>query len=405
MAEKTKNQAYFDASLLHQIAVRRFTAMQIKELLAVIEKADIEISKKLRNFLPGVKSYESARLQDLLDDIKVARKELMKQVNKNITETLTGFIKSEADFENRAIDLALNVAIVSTSVPLSVLKEVVFKKPFSVSQVGAQNLKGWLDQMALTDVENITNAIKLGVINGESINTIVSRVVGSRDNDFDNGALAITRRNLDTIVRTAINHATNSAREEIWKENEDIIDGLRWTSTLDGRTSAICRSRDGHIAPVGNKEVPVGSKKLNPVDARPPAHPRCRSVMVAVFNGLGVIGKRPFVADGRTANQREIDFQAEAKLAGVPLREYKKMWADRNVGRVAASVTYEEWLRGQSQKFKEEVLGKTKAKLFNTGKIKLNEFVDVRGKEMTLEQLANSHGNVFELAGLNPKSY
>ncbi len=259
--------------------------------------------------------------------------------------------------------------------------------------------------MALTDVENITNAIKLGVINGESINTIVSRVVGSRDNDFDNGALAITRRNLDTIVRTAINHATNSAREEIWKENEDIIDGLRWTSTLDGRTSAICRSRDGHIAPVGNKEVPVGSKKLNPVDARPPAHPRCRSVMVAVFNGLGVIGKRPFVADGRTANQREIDFQAEAKLAGVPLREYKKMWADRNVGRVAASVTYEEWLRGQSQKFKEEVLGKTKAKLFNTGKIKLNEFVDVRGKEMTLEQLANSHGNVFELAGLNPKSY
>jgi SPP1 gp7 family putative phage head morphogenesis protein len=405
MAEKTKNQAYFDASLLHQIAVRRFTAMQIKELLAVIEKADIEISKKLRNFLPGVKSYESARLQDLLDDIKVARKELMKQVNKNITETLTGFIKSEADFENRAIDLALNVAIVSTSVPLSVLKEVVFKKPFSVSQVGAQNLKGWLDQMALTDVENITNAIKLGVINGESINTIVSRVVGSRDNDFDNGALAITRRNLDTIVRTAINHATNSAREEIWKENEDIIDGLRWTSTLDGRTSAICRSRDGHIAPVGNKEVPVGSKKLNPVDARPPAHPRCRSVMVAVFNGLGVIGKRPFVADGRTANQREIDFQAEAKLAGVPLREYKKMWADRNVGRVTESVTYEEWLRGQSQKFKEEVLGKTKAKLFNTGKIKLNEFVDVRGKEMTLEQLANSHGNVFELAGLNPKSY
>jgi SPP1 gp7 family putative phage head morphogenesis protein len=405
MVKKTKSQAYFDASLLHQVAVRRFTSMQVKELLLIVEKADIELSKELRAKLPGIKNYQSKRLEALLADLKIARQELMKSLSKNIRATVADFIKSEAQFENQAIDLALDVALVSTSVPLSVLKEVVFSKPFSISQTGAQTIRGWLNQMEATDIENINNALQLGIINGESVKTIVSRIVGTKDNDYSDGVLGTTRRNLDAIIRTAINHASNSAREEIWKGNEDIIDGLRWTSTLDGRTSAICRSRDGLIAPVGNKDIPVGFKKLNPVDARPPAHPRCRSIMVAVFDGIGVIGKRPFVSDARTREKREIDFESEAKAAGLSLREYKKLWASKNIGQVEAALTYEDWLKGQSNGFKEEVLGKTKAKLFNTGKIRLTEFVDIKGKEITLEHLAKSHSMIFELAGLNPKSY
>ena len=405
MAKKSQNELYFDASLLHQIAVRRFTTLEIKELLNIIEKADIELSKKLRDRLPNINSYQSKRLENLLLDIKEARKELMKGLSKKIKTTLVDFIESEAAFENQVIDLSLNIALISTGVPLNVLKEAVFNKPFAIGSLGAQDLNRWLSQLSSTDLANITNALQLGIVNGESIKSIITRVIGTGENNFNNGILAITRRNLETVVRTAINHATNTAREEVWKENQDIISGLRWTSTLDGRTSAICRSRDGLIAPIGDKPIPNGFTKLQPVDARPPAHARCRSIMVAIFDGIGVIGRRPFISDTRTGEQRQIDFEAEAKAAGVSIKEYKKLWANKNVGTIPAAITYEEWLKNQSQGFIEEVLGKQKAKLFQTGKLKLTEFVDFRGKELTLAQLAKSHPQVFKLAGLNPKSY
>ena len=103
----------------------------------------------------------------------------------------------------------------------------------------------------------------------------------------------VSRRGVTALVRTSINHATNQGRNEVWKENEDVIGHVEWISTLDTRTTPICRVRDGKTGPVkptDNYKPPPGRKALKPQMARPPAHPNCRSTTVAITKSWKELG-------------------------------------------------------------------------------------------------------------------
>jgi hypothetical protein len=73
---------------------------------------------------------------------------------------------------------------------------------------------------------------------------------------------------------------------------------------------------------------------------------------------------------------------------------------------VPATSTYQTWLKGQTDAFQNEVLGKTKAELFRNGGLKLDQFVDLNsGREFTLSELAAAHADAFRAAGLDPKGF
>jgi len=250
--------------------------------------------------------------------------------------------------------------------------------------------------VAVADQRRIVEAIQLGLVQGEGVPLISGRVVK---------ALGFTRRNAEAVVRTAVNHASNVSRDAFFQANAAVAQALRWTSTLDGRTSTICRARDGHYAPV----IPTADLKtipqpwLVPPTARPPAHPACRSVMIAVLNALGIAAAmpdRPFVRDVRTGRQREIDFRAEAHAKvgdarwksmsisqrNATIARQKEAWSREAVGRVPAGINYDAWLRKQPVAFQNEVLGRAKAVAFRKG-LRLDQFVNRTGGELTLAQL------------------
>ena len=204
-------------------------------------------------------------------------------------------------------------------------------------------------------------------------------------------------------MRTGVNHISNVSREAVWDANSSVITALRWTATLDGRTSAICRGRDGAVAPVGSNPLPAGARKLEPPGARPPAHVNCRSVMIAILYGQGIadiLVDRPFVRDTRTRKFREKDFRTETREAigadgwkalsvqerNAAINNSKRVWAERVTGRVPASQTYDEWLRRQPKEFQDDVLGIKKAGAFRGG-LHLDQFLDANGRELTLTQL------------------
>jgi hypothetical protein len=56
-------------------------------------------------------------------------------------------------------------------------------------------------------------------------------------------------------------------------------------------------------------------------------------------------------------------------------------------GQVPASLTYPKWLKKQPKEIQDEVLGKSKAKLFRSGKLKITQFVDRRNRPLTLKEL------------------
>lgn len=400
------NQEYFDAALRRQISVRGYTMTQIREIQAILENADKKLVEELRKRLgkivgaAGGIDFQRARFKELLKDIREMRIEVIREARTELRTKLLQFGRTEADFEKDLVELTVPIELTLNAVATDSIRDAVTKQPFQGRTLGQ-----WWDSLSAADQRALTDAIQMGLANGEDVDTIVRRVVGTRARNYSDGALAITRRNAEAVVRTAINHVSNAAREALWEGNEDIILALRWTSVLDGRTSAVCRGRDGALAPVGGKPLPKGSRMLQPPDARPPAHVSCRSIMVAVLDEAGIVGTRPFVTDTRTSERRRVDFREIAREKGISVQEARSRWAAANIGQVPAETSYNDWLARQSHAFQDRVLGKTKARLFRTGKIRLDQFIDRRGNELSLDELASQRPDAFRAAGLNPEEF
>ncbi len=385
----TANQAYFDAAIRHRIGLRRYTSGEVREVLALLERADRELTAELRDLLArlpeGLTNFKSRRWRALLDDVRAARQAAVDLVEGKLTADLHALAKVEADREMALLKGSIPVEVDLAAVAVGQLRAVVTSQPFA-----GHLLKDWFDTLALSDQSALRGALQMGLAQGESIQDIMRRVSGSKANLFRDGTLAVTRRKTEAVVRTAVNHVSNEAREAVWEANEDVVAALRWTSVLDGRTTMICMGRDGKLAPVGDKPLPEGAEPLEPSGARPPAHWGCRSVMVAVIDGIGVLGNRPFVRDTRRPQAREVDFRAEARRTGRPIQEIRDEWAAENIGQIPAATTYQDWLEGQPAEFQDEVLGPGRAELFRKGEIQLDQFTDTTGRILTLADLAGS---------------
>lgn len=80
---------------------------------------------------------------------------------------------------------------------------------------------------------------------------------------------------------------------------------------------------------------------------------------------------------------------------GIDAKELTESTRASMDGQVPESMTYQEWLKKQPQDVVEEVLGKTKAKLFNEGGLTLDRFVDFKGDIYTLAELKKHEASAF----------
>lgn len=402
----TANQDLFDAALRHQVALRRYSNTTIRRIKRLLEEADRDLVEHLRRKLARIVGSPDgvARLEELLKDIRAMREAIMATLREDAQEELLALARLEADWEHSIMTTAIPIEVVLATAPLGRLNAVVNSRPFQ-----GRFLREWFASLQAQEREGLKQALRMGVTNGETLDDIVRRVVGTRANKYTDGILSTTRRGAEAVMRTAITHVSNAARGEVWDANADIIYALRWTATLDGRTSAVCRARDGDLAMMGDNPLPPGAQALNPREARPPAHVNCRSVMVAVFSPEGILGDRPFVTDKRGRNARERDFRADARAqAGdawrtmstaernAAIRRQREAWGAENIGQLPSSTTYEQWMARQPVAFQDEVLGQTKAQLFRSGRLTLDDFVDRAGRELTLGQLRQRFPNAFD---------
>lgn len=373
----TANETLFDLTLRHEVAVRRFTKGEVRRVLDLATRTDNEIAAKLLRELP--ESFAATRLRELLADCRRLRRVLTNMLRESFNETLIQVAEMEQDAAARNVRDSLAVEVSLAAVSAEALRVAAL-----TTRIHDKLLKEWWDKVAEREQKRILEALRLGYAQGESIPEMVRRIRGTRANNFEDGIISGTRRDIEAVVRTGINDVSNKVRGQFFDANADLVACLRWTSTLDGRTTPICRARDGHMAPVAGKPLPSGLPRLDPPEARPPAHVNCRSVMVAVLDGSGVVGNRPFVRGKKSIG--ELRF---------PTPEARKEWIARNVGRVPAETTYEQWLARQPREFQDDVLGPRRGKLFREGGLTLDQFVDRSGKELTLKQLRGMYPSAF----------
>ena len=187
-------------------------------------------------------------------------------------------------------------------------------------------------------------------------------------------------------MRTHVNHVANQARDQLYKANDDIVKGVRWTATLDGRTSHICRARDGEVY-----DTDTGP--------RPPAHPNCRSIMTPVLKSWEELAKPGALRTGRGADNIDRLFQKNLKKQGLTKSQIKKIKRGSRAsmnGQVPGDLTYQDWLKRQPKEFQNEVLGPTKGKLFRGGGLSLDRFVEEpTGQGLTLKQIKSRNSEAW----------
>ncbi len=395
------NDDLFEGALRHQVDLRRYDINLRRQVLLLLEAADKKLVARLRDRLPlfaaAKRDPTGEKWTKLLDEIREMRKNVLAETKALAQSELSGLAKVEASHEVKLLNAASPIEYEFAKVATESLAAIVKARPFQGAVFG-----DWFKSLEAADQTRLVRTLTLGVTQGRTTDEIVRQVVGTKANNVGDGILSVTRREAVNIVRTGAQHVSNEARELVWEANSDVIGYLVCVATLDGRTSPGCRARDGKAVPQGDRPLPKGVAPLEPPTIRPPFHFGCRTTMVAVFDGLGLLGTRPTVTDVRTREKREIDFRAQARAFGRPIQEIRRDWATKNVGSTPSPTNYQEFLSKQPAKFQDEVLGKTKGKLFRDGNLTVDQFVDRAGNELNLAQLAEREPGAFRRAGLDP---
>jgi SPP1 gp7 family putative phage head morphogenesis protein len=396
---ETANEAFLSALLRHQIYILRFSEKLRKKIEALLNAVEQDLEDKIFSRLRGTTGLSSPgqlkRMETLSRIVKNMRLKSWEQVNEVWLEELTALAKAEPATISNIVTTVSPVIVETVLPPPRLLETLVKSKPFQ-----GRVMKDWIKTLRDEDIRRIESSIQIGMVQGESNNDIAKRIVGTAQLRGTEGVTEITRRQAAALTRTAVNFIGNEARSAFFKANEDIIEGEQFVATLDSRTTAVCRANDGKKFKIG--EGPI-----------PPLHFNCRSLRVPVLLG-DALGDRPAKVVTNKQLLREfsakndINVKSRDDLPRGLKGEFDKFSRKRIrelTGQVPATTSYQTWLKSQSKEFQEDVLGKTKAKLFRDGKLQLDKFVTRNGTELTLSQLAKKHADAFRAAGLNPEDF
>ncbi len=324
----------------HQIWLQRTASGEVKDLTPFIQEMRDEIKRQVLLF--GDDGRSTARLNKLLRDLEEALTGLTGDWQTKLTEDLKELAAYEAEWNVKTLTANVNAEFVTPTAE-QVWAAAEFQ-PLSLSDKPVDFTK-LMDGWGETEVARLVTGVKMGFVQGQTTRQIVKNVVGA-------GGLAdISERNAATVIRTALSHVSNEARNETYRQNDDIIEKYEWVSTLDSRTST-CRARDGMTWEIGKGPMP-------------PAHPNCRSTTAPVISS-------------------EFDFLDKgAKRAA--------KGADGGT-QVSADTTYYEFLKQQPAWFQDQALGPVRGKIFRNSGISPEEFrvisVDGFGNPLTLKQMA-----------------
>jgi hypothetical protein len=222
-------------------------------------------------------------------------------------------------------------------------------------------LREWASSIEADRMTRIRDAVRIGYVQSEPPSKIVQRLRGTRAKGYADGIIELDRRSAEAVVRTAVSHTAGFARDKFYQANDDLVKGLLWCSTLDSRTSQICRVRDKLQYDLDHK--PVGHK-LPWLGGPGMAHWCCRSSSTAVVKSLSEI----LGVDG--------------------IEEFKPTTRASMDGQVPADTSYSQWLTKQSAKRQDEVLGPTRGAMLRKGDITVDGFTNDKGRWLTLEELA-----------------
>lgn len=321
----SSSRGLVDLAVRRRIALERYSALQQRKMIEFLDLVESDVAAKitaLRESL-GAAATQSRKYDELIKlkaSVRAVIEESMTYTSGVIKSSLQG-LAGTYNADARGLLEALGQRSGGAGVTLRtqfVTVEAAMAAAMSRPMDGYL-LQDWLDGFSTAARDRIEATLRVAFIEGEPLSVTRQRL---------RSVTMQTSRGLDALIRTSNAHIASAVTEANYQANADIIEGVEWVSTLDSRTTDICRARDGKRYKVG--EGP-----------RPPAHIGCRSTTIPALIGVEPV-------------KRE---------------------------------TYQDWLKRQPADVQDDILGPARGKLFRDGKMTVDRFVDMKGARIPLSKL------------------
>jgi SPP1 gp7 family putative phage head morphogenesis protein len=322
-----------DSAIEHQVNLERYKSSVSKKYAAYVNQLANDVHTILSSLSNTYKDIRAAivSINALIDST-------YNKVGIDYLEDIKGLLESEVPYVARSVnysnidedsDAILSLTLSSLLLGLSLTDHLLAQKSSIKRVIKASIMSGYLNKVPISDVAR--------------------GIRGTKVSGYKDGIWNTANNKLSSITTTGVQHYTTEAKVRVWKAASDdrqeplgnakrdsteqkTIDKYIWISVLDSRTTPVCRGRSNKVYVVGN-------------GPKPPAHPRCRSIIHPYSEALVV------------------------------------------------PESYSEWLRRQPRGTIDDILGEAKAKLFISGKVTLDKFVTESGRELTLQQLKTKLGS------------
>ena len=344
-----------DRFIAHDHLLERLKNQQVRSIIGylnteVLDDLMDDMERRLMRIKtrgPGARAFLSEALAGLQASVLKRMTKGFSGARDMLAKELRDIALAEARFSITILGREVPFDFTGKVPPASAFRRMVAAEPFN-----GHTLKDWFGGMAKSNAGEINRQVNIGLANGETTEQVMRRIRGTAAARFSNGTAGKIRRGVETITRSAVGAKSNGARRLAHEENGEVVKMERWVSVLDAATCPECAALDGQTWPVGD-------------GPQPGFHLRCRCSRVPVLKSAKELGLKK--GDLTPINRKAMD------------------------GKVPEKTTYHGWIKKQPAAAQKEFLGPTRYKLWKSGEVKLDKFVN-DNRLLTLKELKVREG-------------
>ena len=352
----TVNETIFDRAVLHGVRLEHVSNGTAKRVRHLLWQAQEDVLLQLQGRLERAARIgfdtgpqTTKRLRELSAAYRRLTESLMPETRALIARDMIDVAKDEMSWNAHTLDSTLPIKYEVLFPDATILRTVALRTPFEGKVLGE-----WTQHLGRQTLAKFNQQVKVGIINGESVEQIGRRLRGTRSRGFRDGVMGWQRYEAQTLARTAIQHAQAEADNLFVEENRRLIKGVTWSATLDSRTCLACAGLDGRYWKVGETHP------------EKPLHFSCRCRLVPVAKSFADLG--------------------------ISLKEIPEGQRWSMTGDVPRKQTYRKWIEQQTVAVQREALGPARYQRFMEGKDSIASFVNRQNRILTVKELRAREG-------------
>lgn len=336
----------------------------LNAVLASLSKIDPDIQR------------EMSRLEKLISTLSGIRAKSFEDAKRTTAAECESLVDIACDREKAMSQLYAKAGKFNRSLTAKQKQKILDYQP-----VDGQSISQWFSALQAADLQRLTQAVQSAAMDRLSLSDIAKKIRGTKENDYTDGILNTSRSSAQTIARTVINGVSNHARLEMMLANADVIDGIKFLATLDGKTCPFCAVYDGKI----------WTKKEYDEIRRPPLHRGCRCTVIPYIDVGEELQNRP-AANADFDKLAENAYNENARENG-----WKRRWGDLSQStrlkyyyqaqkdlektgtpayrQVSNDTTFKVYFDKQPEAFKHSWLGEKRYRLFLNNQLTLDNLV------------------------------